>query len=224
MLEIYFVLEIFSASSYSNQVSGAFKDDFFITNLLAKDYLRQSDFLRRDAHFAPKPRGRWGLASYNPSYLYPPGYKASKINEISITQVDENKAKIFSYDENDEFGPQNWGALNRNCNGFKQSPIDLRESSARSAPTNQSLIIDGFKSVPESITIYNNGHSAAMKFNFKNSTIRIRGGPLDVPYILDNVHWHWGKDDSFGSEHTLNRQRFSAEAHFVTYSSVYGET
>lgn len=128
----------------------------------------------------------------------------------------------FSYDENDALGPSNWGLVSSNCTGKSQSPVNLYESSARSAEYREPLIIDKFNDIPDSINAFNNGHSAGIRFNFTSGKIRLLGGPLKVPYILDNVHWHWGDKDNTGSEHTINSRRYSAEAHFVTYSSVYG--
>jgi hypothetical protein len=212
-----------TASSYSNHASGRFKDDFFITNLLGKDFLRYDDFLKRDSQFSPKFRKPWS-SSYDPSPLYHSSYTSSKINEIPITQDDEeSEEKVFSYDEKDLFGPQNWGAINGNCDGKQQSPIELKEPLASSEVQNTSFIIEGFTAKPNAITVYNNGHAAAMKFNFSYGAITMRGGPLETPYVLDNVHWHWGDTDLYGSEHTLNGRRYSAEAHFVTYSAAYSK-
>lgn len=122
------------------------------------------------------------------------------------------------------YGPQNWGALNRNCDGQFQSPIELRERFSRTAVKNSSIIIENFNVKPNSITFSNNGHAASVKLHYQNGPVKIQGGPLDTPYILDNIHWHWGDTDEYGSEHTLNGVRYSAEAHFVTYSSAYGES
>lgn len=61
-----------------------------------------------------------------------------------------------------------------------------------------------------------------LRFGF-TKPVRLFGGPLNVPYILDNVHWHWGAFDGAGSEHTINNMRYSAEMHLVAYNSKYSE-
>lgn len=60
-----------------------------------------------------------------------------------------------------------------------------------------------------------------MEFEFTDGPITFSGGPLEVPYIVKNVHWHWGQSDRGGSEHALNGRRYDAEVHFVSYNSDY---
>nr|CAD7406570.1 unnamed protein product [Timema poppensis] len=43
----------------------------------------------------------------------------------------------------------------------------------------------------------------------------IRGGPLNSDYEFEQMHFHWGEDDSVGSEHRVNGAQFSMEAHAV---------
>ena len=40
----------------------------------------------------------------------------------------------------------------------------------------------------------------------------------DPKFCLDSFHFHWGKTDDYGSEHTFNGQHYPLEAHFVHYS------
>ena len=35
----------------------------------------------------------------------------------------------------------------------------------------------------------------------------LSGGPLEGEYKILQLHFHWGSDDSRGSEHTLNGER-----------------
>jgi carbonic anhydrase len=41
------------------------------------------------------------------------------------------------------------------------------------------------------------------------------GGPLDQPYQLLQLHFHWGNTDDRGSEHTMDNKRFPLEMHLV---------
>lgn len=34
----------------------------------------------------------------------------------------------------------------------------------------------------------------------------ISGGPLDNGYIFEQVHFHWGHDNNYGSEHKVNER------------------
>ena len=45
------------------------------------------------------------------------------------------------------------------------------------------------------------------------------GGPLSNSYQLLQLHFHWGSNDSQGSEHTINGERFPMEMHLVHQSS-----
>lgn len=142
---------------------------------------------------------------------------------LSKASPQNDTHNYFSYDENDEAGPQNWGKINSNCNGRGQSPINLEEKLAKPG-FNKPLVIDGLRLKPSSVKFKNNGHSASIRLEFpKQKQIVLKGGPLIGNYILDNIHWHWGDTDCAGSEHTLNGRRFAAEVHLVTYRSKYSE-
>lgn len=42
--------------------------------------------------------------------------------------------------------------------------------------------------------------------------LAISGGPLETtPYKLHSFHFHWGSDDSHGSEHTIDNKSYPAE-------------
>lgn len=132
-----------------------------------------------------------------------------------------DEKSVFSYDKLDPLGPNNWRKISCLCGGAKQSPVSLYTWDAE-RKHDLPLKIHGLKNLPRNITISNSGHSAVLKFNFKKGeAVTLNDGPLKGTYVLDNIHWHWGKSDNEGSEHTLNGRRFSAEMHLVTYSSQY---
>jgi carbonic anhydrase len=128
--------------------------------------------------------------------------------------------QIFSYDANDEYGPQNWNRIDNMCNGNRQSPIALDVRNATIDATSKPLLFTGFYDKPLSMKIENNGHSVKFTFNYSNPReVTVSGGPLKTAYILDSFHWHWAGEK--GSEHTLNGKRYAAEIHLVTYNSIY---
>ena len=43
----------------------------------------------------------------------------------------------------------------------------------------------------------------------------VSGGPLDHAYQLQQLHFHWGAENTRGSEHTLDGRRFPMEMHLV---------
>lgn len=155
---------------------------------------------------------------------YPRFDEYQRVNEVGYDQLFRSRAS-FSYDESDQYGPQNWGNISKDCDGGRQSPINLEETRAKSDAVSLPLIIDGFHNLPKSIEVVNSGHSLTLRFNYPDGKpARFIGGPLRLtPYILDNIHFHWGSRDDAGSEHTLNSRQFAAEAHFVLYNSNYGK-
>merc|ERR1711974_228809 len=66
----------------------------------------------------------------------------------------------------------------------------------------------------------NNGHS--MQFNPTDSPAQVfRGGPLNGKYHFTQLHFHWGSDDTVGSEHTVDGFRFPLEMHLVHTNTKY---
>ena len=43
----------------------------------------------------------------------------------------------------------------------------------------------------------------------------LTGGPLIVPYNILQLHFHWGSDDTKGSEHTYSGREYPIEMHIV---------
>lgn len=222
-----------SASSYSNQFHGDFEShehsseyDHDSNQHFNHDY----DHHHRNHHYDYKHMNRHYP---NVPYFYPKEriwhsysilpHKSVDSNEISLHD-EEGEKPVFSYKHDDPYGPSNWGKINRQCDGNYQSPIALNSNNATVDRDSTPLIIEGMDAKPTSIRAENNGHSMKISFNYANGKrVRVYGGPLKVPFILDNIHWHWGKSDKSGSEHTLNSNRYSSEMHMVTYNSNYGE-
>ncbi|XP_045125786.1 carbonic anhydrase 2-like [Portunus trituberculatus] len=48
------------------------------------------------------------------------------------------------------------------------------------------------------------------------------GGDLDGQYNFLQYHFHWGKDSSEGSEHTIDGKKFPGEIHLVHWKASYG--
>lgn len=46
------------------------------------------------------------------------------------------------------------------------------------------------------------------------------GYEFKYPYVFAQIHFHWGHDSS-GSEHSIDSEFYSMEAHLVHYDSKY---
>ena len=72
----------------------------------------------------------------------------------------------------------------------------------------------------------NNGHSYGVSFTgyTDSSSPKITYGGLPGVFKLVGLHFHWGSDDSQGSEHRVNNMAFPAEvgigASYMNFSTV----
>lgn len=51
----------------------------------------------------------------------------------------------------------------------------------------------------------------------------VSGGPLRGEYAFSQLHFHWGANDSVGSEDLINGHSFPMELHMVCYKTEYGD-
>ncbi|XP_053669586.1 carbonic anhydrase 2-like [Anopheles marshallii] len=129
----------------------------------------------------------------------------------------------FSYED-----PDRWAETDPDCGGMRQSPIDIVRSDATLPSLDHAapLLLEGSTRKPVSINVTNNGHTAQYTFTWNTESERpvLLGGPLPfaAPYVLEQMHFHWGADNGRGSEHTFDGMAYSAEVHFVFFKREYG--
>jgi len=145
-------------------------------------------------------------------------------------------------------GASTWGTCVEACNGMKQSPIDIPIAVQLGSPSDikpltftnyQDVRIDVFGLSEEhyqdrnGININSNGDRVdAPKLKNPGYTIQfdvnpntagvagvVSGGPLLTSYNILQLHFHWGADDSRGSEHTYSGREYPLEMHIVHYIS-----
>lgn len=130
----------------------------------------------------------------------------------------ESTGHSFSYEG--ENGPDHWAEEYQTCAGKFQSPIDIEEhlvTQVRLPP----LRFHGFRRDPTASTLTNNGHTVMLQVNMTKMA-SVTGGPLHGNYVFTQLHFHWGNNDSVGSEDTINNHTFPLELHIVTYKEEYG--
>lgn len=70
--------------------------------------------------------------------------------------------------------------------------------------------------------IADNGHTIQVTLEpDRTSLARLSGYDFNSSYIFAEIHFHWGHDDSTGSEHSINNEFYAMEAHLVHYDSKY---
>ena len=52
-------------------------------------------------------------------------------------------------------------------------------------------------------------------------SVGLSGGPLATPYKVLQLHFHWGSDNTKGSEHEYDGQAYPMEVHIVHYKAAY---
>jgi len=112
-------------------------------------------------------------------------------------------------------------------NGTKQSPIDLESGTTAisrmiTPVTGKALRFNGnYKNT--SFYIINNGHTVQVQLTpDPTSSAEMTGDGLNGPYVLGQMHFHWGKGGHQGSEHTVGGVKYDMEMHLVHYRKDLG--
>jgi len=152
------------------------------------------------------------------------------IAATSVFEVSEVQA-VFCYDEetcNQE--SSEWPGVCKT--GENQSPINLPSGLAirlryalamRQLETHQ-LSYDPANYASSSFSITDNGHSIQVTLGPTKAPPAITGYQLTEPYILGQLHFHWGSvvSPNSGSEHEVDGVRRQMEVHLVHYKQSLG--
>jgi len=135
-------------------------------------------------------------------------------------------------------GPEFWETRYEDCAGESQSPIDVEwpEDSLANAQPGQ-LTFEGYDRLRtgnmentdadkikgkegERLNgdVSNNGHTAVLGVVHEDESDGIMTGPVlgeGQSYQMLQLHFHWGADNTKGSEHTINGEEFPMEMHIV---------
>ncbi|KAJ7371417.1 nickel cation binding [Desmophyllum pertusum] len=118
----------------------------------------------------------------------------------------------WSYADNG-YGPRSWQDRYK-VEGKLQSPIDIDTEKVKDdnivEPINfQYVNIDNS-------TITNDGRHLQVTLTRNESVVT--GGPLTDKYQLAVIRFHWGHDDSSGSEHSINEQNYPLEVQLIHWN------
>ncbi|XP_050075093.1 carbonic anhydrase 7-like [Anopheles maculipalpis] len=103
-----------------------------------------------------------------------------------------------------------------------QSPVCLMQSQAQIVDDAAPVRFVGHWDDFGTATLTNNGQSAVLQLNNRPYQPLVVGGPLGSIYVFEQLHFHWGPDDSVGCEHLIDGRARSMEAHLVHYNARYG--
>lgn len=115
-------------------------------------------------------------------------------------------------------GPNTWSEHFPAAKGDRQTPIDI--------VTGETKLDSELASKPLSISynpehsrmLKNTGHSCQVVIDGSDSSLN--GGPLESDYKIEQFHFHWGKSNEVGSEHTVDGRMFASELHLVHWDST----
>ncbi|KFB42550.1 carbonic anhydrase [Anopheles sinensis] len=106
-----------------------------------------------------------------------------------------------------------------------QSPVCLSKSLSRmvddAIPLRFARYFDDYHGGKAKLT--NDGQTAVLTLGLQPALQPcIAGGPLDGVYLFEQLHFHWGPNDSHGSEHLIEGVAHAMEIHLVHYNAKYG--
>jgi len=130
-------------------------------------------------------------------------------------------ASSWNYKTEGETGPAHWaGACN--TGGKRQSPINLPRRGLEVVKL-PALEFHDYNIAPETMHLLNNGHAAKLTYKPFNESRspRISGAGLGSKYRLAQIHFHWGAENSRGSEHLKSNVSFPMEMHLVHFKDEY---
>uniref|UniRef100_A0A182LT46 Carbonic anhydrase n=1 Tax=Anopheles culicifacies TaxID=139723 RepID=A0A182LT46_9DIPT len=164
--------------------------------------------------YTPESDPQWGEKTTHPNEIS---------NDVAHSSGGSSKAQTWSYSLRDPLGPPNWPIVAAACGGQFQSPINIVSSRSLVVNRKVPLEIVGLSNLPLSITAENEGYSVKFtpKWSFWSRPM-MRGGPLKTVYFFEQMHFHWGPNNTQGSEHTIDGRRFPLEVHLVFYNGLYG--
>ncbi len=97
------------------------------------------------------------------------------------------------------------------CGGMRQSPINIEVVNVQASEDLEALVFNNGWDEQVDGTLTNTGHTV----QFSPSTTVANIANHKGTYDLKQFHFHWGVEDSDGSEHRISSEQRSAEIHFV---------
>ncbi|XP_071500612.1 carbonic anhydrase 14-like [Diadema setosum] len=98
------------------------------------------------------------------------------------------------------------------CAGTHQSPISIQTTATERQELGMLQLAGYSERAGRKMTLANIGHTVGLLLE---GNYTLHGGGLPSVYVADQIHFHWGRSDSRGSEHVLDRRKYPAEMHIV---------
>ncbi|XP_028400293.1 carbonic anhydrase 1-like [Dendronephthya gigantea] len=122
-----------------------------------------------------------------------------------------------------KYGVYTWAKHFPQCNGTRQSPIDIKDPTYNKDLGN--IAFQNYGAIPSNVNVIakNTGHSYSVSFTgfTASNTPKISAGGLPGEFKLAAFHFHWGSNHTLGSEHFVNGKSYPSELHLVHLNSKY---
>ena len=117
-------------------------------------------------------------------------------------------------------GPSTWSRNFSKCGGKQQSPINI-ETKETLFKQFVPLTLNYDKSI--AMKMENNGHTVQLSVVDSRDNLTISGGslPSSSAFRVAQLQFHWGGNNSLGSEHKFDGKSFPLEMHVVHYNRKY---
>merc|ERR1719508_181629 len=183
-----------------------------IVNILEKQTEMLSLVLKRN----PKKPKKSAKSSAGPSY----NHTSTPVPSITV-----EVSPGWSYSGSS--GPDSWLPSHPNCGGESQSPINLETVDVALREHKTSLTFSSYDQVNrDSCKLVNTGNTVTLSLTTPSSPHpTMSGGPFNTSsYHFSQAIFHWGSNDSLGSEHTIRTATYPMEMQFIHKTSSQGET
>lgn len=146
---------------------------------------------------------------------------ATAANNLTRTKREANTLHPYNYRVLGRFGQRHWGDWYPKCSFSRQSPINIDMKRIRYGDFSTSLRTTNIDTKPLEIEIRNNGYTAYVTYYWACCAPKIYGGPLTDIYEFLSLHFHWGTNDTCGTEHSIDGEHGALEAHMIFKNVKY---
>ncbi|KAH8039054.1 hypothetical protein HPB51_004979 [Rhipicephalus microplus] len=119
----------------------------------------------------------------------------------------------------DEWPELRMGVKNQ-CGGKYQSPIDIKTHETTYNVSLGLLRYSNYDKNLQNAYVLNNGHTVMVSPK-GNSSATVTGRGLPGVYSFNQFHFHWGADDTVGTEHHIDGEAHAMEMHLVHTNKKY---
>ncbi|CAF0825193.1 unnamed protein product [Adineta steineri] len=121
-------------------------------------------------------------------------------------------------------GPDVWSDLYPACAGSSQSPINIDTTTTAHSAFTKYYFAPSYH-VAHNFQFINNGHTIVGTYTGSDASIpSFTGGGLNGTYTFSSFHLHWGENYKSGSEHQVNRAKYSGELHVIHTNRATNQT